>query len=333
MKRFFLGCLVGLVVFVSLAGGRATAQADEPVRICRPNNMVSTLLRVAEQKNYFRDAGINVVFQETTNAKISTDALLAGHADAMGTVEAPLVYVGLGSLGAASPPLVLIAAGGGSPETALVGRKDAGVATLADIRGKRVGYLPGTVSYMLLARLLDKTGLTMRDITLVPLQPPAMPHALKGGAVDAFVMWEPWADQAVKALGEDKIVRLRYPELYTYKTLFVVTKDFAHQHPEKVTALLKALLRAEAFVKAHPEETMRLMSEAIKLDEAILRKNWKDYDFTVGLDDSILTMMREDARYVIRDDPNFAGKAIPDFSRYIEQKFLREVVPERVRLP
>ncbi len=34
----------------------------------------------------------------------------------------------------------------------------------------------------------------------------------------------------------------------------------------------------------------------------------------------------------IRDDPNFAGKAVPDFRRYIEPKFLRAIVLESVTL-
>ncbi len=324
MRKVFASLLVVFLLLLL----PCRLHADEPVRMCRPNTMVSALLHVAEQQGYLRQENLTVQFTETTNAKISNDALIAGHADAALAVEGPFVYLSLNG----QHPLRIVAQGGASPEMVVIARKDSGLATEKDLRGKRVGYLPGTVSYLFLVRLLESLHMTMDDVKGIPLQPQAMPKALQGRMIDAFVMAEPWADQGMKALG-DHAVRFRHPEIYRYPTLLVVTHGFAQQFPDRLQRLLRALLKAEEFIKAHPEETIRLMSEAIKLDEAILRKNWKDYDFTVGLDDSILTTMREDARYVIRDDPNFAGKAIPDFSRYIEPKFLREVAPERVRLP
>ncbi len=326
--RKTLFCFLLSVTLLALGGATAIVKADDFIVFARPYGMMATHAFVADHEGYFRDEHLNIQFEKTINAKIAADALVAGRAVATVLTDSSLVYFSFSG----DDSLRILAQGGSHPEMTVVARRDSGIASPSDLRGKRVGYLPGTASYMFLVRLLDRTGLTLRDVTPVALQPPAMPQALQGGALDAFVMWEPWVDQAVKALGENAVT-FRASDVYAYKIVFVVRQDFAVRKPEQVRALLRAFLKAEAFIKAHPEETLRLMSKVLKLDEAILRKNWKDYDFTIKLDDDALSTMREDARYVIRDDPNFAGKAIPDFRRYIDPTFLREVAPERVKWP
>ena len=324
MRKLF----VCLLLWGGLLFAPVGAKAAEPLRLGLPRSMDATVVYMAEHEGYFRDEGVDVRITFNAHSRISNDAVIAGHADASGTTDGPLTYLSFN----ADHPLRVVAQTGSAPETTLVARKDEGITTEADIRGKRIGYLPGTGSYLFLERLLEKLGLQMGDIQPVVLQPSAMPLTLQGKSIDAFVMWEPWADQAAKALG-DNAVQFRCPDAHVYKVLLVVADGFAKKHPDKIAAVLRALLKAEVWVKDHPDETIRVMSQLLSLDEAVIRKHWKDYDFTVGLDDSILTTMREDARYVIRDDPNFAGKAIPDFNRYIEPKFLREVAPERVTLP
>ena len=319
----FTGVTAFLCMIFSLA-----AHAAEPVavRFCRPNNAVSALAYIAEHEGYFTDANLGVSFLTTTNAKLCNDNLSAGHADVMFGAEGPFSWMSFND-----HPVRLVAQAGVNPETTLIARRDAGIVSEADIRGKRIGYLPGTVSYLYLVRLLDKLGLTMKDVTPTAMQPPAMPHALQGGAIDAFVMWEPWADQAVKALG-DKAVRLPDSALYTYKTTFGVTKDFAVTYPETVQVLLQILIKAESFIKAHPDEAIAILSEAVKLDADVIRQNWKDYDFTLSLGPDIVKLMEDNARYIIRDDANFAGKAVPDYRSFIDPQFLKAVAPERVTL-
>ena len=220
----------------------------------------------------------------------------------------------------------IIAQTGVNPELALFVRRDRGITRESDLRGKMVGYLPGT---FYLARVLEKQGMSFSDIHTVALQPPAMPHALQGGVIDAFVMWEPWGDQAMKVLG-DKVLRLHDKTLYNFRQMFSVTKTFAQTHPDDVKALLKALLSAERYTHEHPKDAIAFLADAVKLDPVFLQKNWAEYEFKIKLDNSLVDLMKEDARFIIRDDPNFKDKSVPDYRQGIDSSFLSAVAPERV---
>ncbi|MEJ0062029.1 MAG: NrtA/SsuA/CpmA family ABC transporter substrate-binding protein [Alphaproteobacteria bacterium] len=302
----------------------SVSAADKPITFCRPDNLVALLGYVAEENGYFKEEGIAPVFLTATNAKICQDNLVAGKGDMMFGGEGPFTYLGF-----RAHPLLLVAQLGTNPETAVFARADAGIAAESDLKGKRIGYLPGTVSALYLARLMEKLKLTADDVKLTAMQPPVMPQALRGGMIDAFVMWEPWGDAALKQLG-GKAIRLRDPALYNYASVFSVTAAIAQNDPAAVRAVLRALLKAEIFVKDHPAETMRIAAKAVRFDAAVIEKYWPDYDNRITLNPSLTALLEKNARYIIRDDPNFKDKAVPDFRPFIDPSFLRAVAPDRV---
>jgi ABC-type nitrate/sulfonate/bicarbonate transport system substrate-binding protein len=319
MHKFFLILAMGF-----LASFAAHAKTPSDVKFCVPDNMISAFAYIANAQGYFRDEGVEVTFVPTTNAKLCIDALLAGNADILAGSDGPSSYIGF-----SNHSLKLIAQISVNSETSLFARRDKGIQQESDIRGKKIGYLPGTVSYLYLARLLEKTGLSFADIKAVAMQPPAMPQALQGGVIDGFVMWEPWGDQAMKALGNDKVVRLNDKALYSYKGILMIREDFSKQ-PDKVKAVLKALLRAESYVQAHSKESIAFLADIVKLDPTFLEKHWSDYELKIKFDHSLVPLMEENARLIIRDDENFKNKLVPNYSQTIDSSFLRAIAPERV---
>jgi NitT/TauT family transport system substrate-binding protein len=73
----------------------------------------------------------------------------------------------------------------------VVGRRSAGIAGVADLRGKRIAYTPNTSSQYFLLDVLRSCGVAMGEITPVLLEPTEMPPALAEGRIDAMVVWEP----------------------------------------------------------------------------------------------------------------------------------------------
>ena len=139
---------------------------EHSVTFCRPNNMVSALLYIAEAKGYFKDYGLNAKFEKTTNAKICQDMLLANNADYMTGAEGPFTY-----LAASNPPIKILAMLQQNPETSVFARRDRGITKFEDLRGKRVAYLPGTVSYFFLGRVMKKYGISRSNLQLTSMQP------------------------------------------------------------------------------------------------------------------------------------------------------------------
>jgi ABC-type nitrate/sulfonate/bicarbonate transport system substrate-binding protein len=294
----------------------------EPVRFCRPNNMVSAHVYIAEHEGYFAKQGVEISFAVATNAKICQDMLLGKNAEVMVGADGPWTVVAPNN-----PPFKIIAGLGTNPETALFARTDHGITSFESIKGKKIGYLPGTASYFFLGRVLEKYNIKREEITLVSLQPPALSQALIGGAVDAISVWEPWGYNAKKELG-DKFIRLEAPSLYQFTSLFTVREDFA-KRPE-VEGIVRAFIEAEAYIKQHPAEAQKILSDVIKLDPEIINSLWKDFRFTVSLSKAPLTIIEENFRLLQQSDENFQGQTLGDLTRYVDSSVLKKIDPKRV---
>jgi ABC-type nitrate/sulfonate/bicarbonate transport system substrate-binding protein len=296
----------------------------EPIRFCRPNNMVSAHAYIAEHEGYFKEQGVDISFALATNAKICQDMLLGKQADVMVGADGPWTVVAPND-----PPFKIIAGLGSNPETALFARIDHGITKFESLRGKKIGYLPGTVSYFFLGRILEKYKIKREEISLVSLQPPALSQALIGGAVDAISVWEPWGYNAKKVLG-DKFVRLDAPSLYQYASLFTVREEFA-KRPE-VEGIVRAFIEAETYIKQHPTESQSILSDAVKLDPEILQSLWKDYVFTVSLSKAPLKIIEENFKLLQESDQNFRELSLGDLTRYVDSSALKKIDPKRVSL-
>lgn len=228
-------------------------------------------------------------------------------------------------------PLRILAEIGKNPETALFFRKDHGISSPLDLKGKHVAYLPGTVSYFFLVRFLEKHGLTQQDLKLTSMQPPTMPQALIGGSIDAFVMWEPWGSQALKQLGDagGKIV----DPSNSYQGFLTTTQEMTQNHPGTVKKVIRSLIKAENFLHSQKEKSIQILSEKIKLDRSILEEYWTQYEYHLHLNLGSIQLMEENARYLQRDDPHFANLPSPHFRDFIDARFLKEIDPSRITLP
>jgi NitT/TauT family transport system substrate-binding protein len=320
MKRINL--LTALFVFFLMVDARA-AETNK-ISFCRPIGTPSALAFVAEEQGYFKAGGLEIDIQSVMTGKLCQDNLVAERVDLGLVADGPLSYLGFHEHN-----LRILAQIESNPELAVFARKDHGITTAADLKGKRIAYLPGTISYFYLVHLLDKLGLTLKDVLLTPLQPQAMSSALQGGLIDAFVIWEPWGSQALAALG-DKGVRLRDRDLYYPRFLLIGTKKSIAKDPQAISKTIKALMQAEAYVKKNPDASVQFLAHRVQIDVPIIEHNWKDYDFTVKLDSGLIDLMSSDAKFILRDDPNFTGNPMPDFTKAIEPKFLRDIAPERV---
>ena len=128
-------------------------------------------------------------------------------------------------------------------------------------------------------------------------------------------------------------MRLADPAVYTYHGLISTTQDVRSKRAALIPKVLRALLKAEDFLKTKPADSIAYLSKAIAFDERILRETWPSYDFSVRLDNDTVRLMEDNFRYLQREDKNFAHRDSPNFSSFIDPAFLKAVAPERVKYP
>ena len=317
IKKFLL---LGIVFF-----NFGSAQAAEKVSFCRPNNMVSALSYIADNKGFFKDEGLDMTFVTASNAKLCQDALLSNSADIMNGGDGPFTY-----MAASNPDVSLLAVLGKIPEVALFARKDHGIQNPQDLKGKKVGWLPGTVSYFYAARWLEKNHLSMSDINWVSLQPEAMMQGLQGGIIDAFFMWEPWGSNALAALGDQGII-MADPQLYSYRSLLLARNDFVKTRPEIAAKVMRAMIRAEKDLEDHGPEDLKILSQAINMDDKLLTRLWPDYNYRVDLNPAAIEIMKQNFSYLIKYDENFKDKSVPNYAKFIDSSILKSVAPDRLK--
>jgi sulfonate transport system substrate-binding protein len=151
--------------------------------------------------------------------------------------------------------------------TALVTRKGSGVATVADLKGRRVAVTRGTDPHIFLVRALAEAGLRERDVKLVLLQHPDGRTALERGDVDAWAGLDPI--MAAAEVEGGAVLFHRDAAANTWGILNV-REDFATQEPALVRRVLKAYEAARLWARANPAELKRIMGAATGLPEAVI---------------------------------------------------------------
>lgn len=148
---------------------------------------------------------------------------------------------------------------------ALVARNGAGINTIADLKGKRIGTpFASTAHYSLLAALAQN-NLSPSDVQLVDLQPQAILAAWERGDIDAAYTWLPTLDQ-LRTTGKDLITsRQLAKDGKPTLDLAAVRTEFADAHPEVVDIWRQQEARALDVIKNDPDAAAKAIAAEIGL--------------------------------------------------------------------
>ena len=284
----------------------------------------STLAHIAVAKGYFVEEGLDVQSLMHTFGKASLQSLLDHKADFAAVAETPFMFNVL--KGEKIFVIANIEASG--KNNAIVARKDAGILVAGDLKGKRIGFTPGTTSDFFLDSMLTVIGLTRQAIKPIPLKPEEMQEAIVGKKVDAVCTWNYPLTKIKRQLGPNGVL-LYDPEIYTETFNFAAQQDFVQKNPGTVKRFLRALIKAENFVAQHPDEAQSIMSTATKTDLDLIREVWNAFNYRVILDNKLVITLEDEARWAMKN--KYTDQAVmPDYRKYVHLDSLLAVKPEAV---
>ena len=187
-----------LSMSTALAGVGASYGQDKVVRIGFQKYGKLVLLKskgTLEEK--LKAAGYKVVWTEFPSGPPLLEALNVGAIDFGNTGEAPPIFAQ-----AAGAPIQYVAYEPPAPKgEAILVPKDSKLTAVADLRGKKVALNKGSNVHYLLVKALEKAGVKYSEIEPVFLAPADARAAFERGAVDAWVIWDPFQAAAEAATG------------------------------------------------------------------------------------------------------------------------------------
>ncbi len=229
-------------------------------------------LIVAHEKGYFADAGLTVELIAPADPNNPPKFVAAGKVDIAVSYQPQLhVQVEQGL------PLVRIGTLVGTPLNSLVVLADGPVRSLADLKGRKVGFSVGGFEDALLKAMLARQGLTLGDVTLVNVNFSLSP-ALIAGKVDAVI--GAFRNFELNQMDlEKRPGRAFFVEEHgvpAYDELIFVAHRNALGKPA-LSAFVAAVERATHFIVNHPEESWALFARTdTALDDELNRRAWRD---------------------------------------------------------
>ena len=280
-RRTFLQAAAAAPVALSMSS-RAVMAEDKPslIRIgsTAPGHLKFILARHsgAFDQEFAKD-GIKVELVVFTNGgSEATTALATGAIEVTYTGNNPALRVAAAGADVKAVGLSSFTKADGS---AIIVRADAPFKTVADLKGKKVAYLFGTVRHSIFSKALHAVGLTTNDVDSLNLAFDASGPALVRGDVDAIVETEDVAAKLVEA-GQARVLldANDHPE-WSAPYIISVNGEFARKYPDILTRLLKVDIELARWADAHPDETIKIFSEETKSLEKAVRKTYADGHF------------------------------------------------------
>ena len=242
------------------AGAAAVPSASSPAKVRVSYVPATTVLplHVAEAKGYFDRSGLDVSLKEAANIS-DIPATLGRQFDiALGTAT------DLIRAGSAGVDVVQMAGNTidtkSNPFVQLMVRRDAGIKSLADLAGKRVGTPTlGGVIHAAVLYSAKKQNVEQATIQGVEAPSPTLPDQLKAGRIDAVEALEPFATTLKKngsvSLG-DPFAAIGQPLATNF---WIANGTWARENPEIVQRYVGALEQAVTFIKSNPQEARRIL--------------------------------------------------------------------------
>lgn len=259
--RRFMPLMAAALLAVS---GTQAQPAKSELRIGFQKYGTLTLLKVkGELEKRLAPQGITVKWTEFPAGPQLLEGLNVGSID-FGTVgEAPPIFAQ-----AAGADLVYVANQPPAPTAeALIVPKDSQIKTVADLKGKKIVLNKGSNVHFMLVKLLEKSALKYSEVQTIFLPPADARAAFERGAVDAWVIWDPFLAAAERQIGARVLADGR--GVVANHQFYLAARPYADKHPEVIQAIVEELATLDRWAEGKPKEVAQLLAPQIGLDLAI----------------------------------------------------------------
>ena len=255
---------LGLALALGVLAPSAHAQTRTELRIGYQKYGTLTILKArGDLEKRLAAQNVDVKWTEFPAGPQLLEGLNVGSID-FGTVgEAPPIFAQ-----AAGADLVYVANQPPAPAgEAIVVAKDSPIRSVADLKGKKVALNKGSNVHYLLVRALEKAGVPYKDVQVVYLAPADARAAFEKGAVDAWVIWDPFFAAAEKQLGAR--ILADGTGLVANHQFYLASRGYADKQPQVIQAIVEELAKLDKWAEGNAKDVAKFLAPQIGLDESI----------------------------------------------------------------
>lgn len=326
----FIVCLSCLFPGCKPAPLPQTHQAGpvETLRISSFKGELAALVWFADSEGLFTKHGLQAQVTGFDSGLAAVEALMAGNEDVATAAET--VFVNKSLAPGNDVNLKILGEIARSESIAIVARLDRGIASVADLKGKKIALTSQTPSAYFLDRHLLYNHIDPGSVTIVNLPPLKLVEAVVQGSVDAAITWEPYVWNAQQKLASNGRSWPAQSD-QQFHFLLICAAGFVEKRPEAVKKLFRALSDAEAQLAADPARARQVLARRLAFDERYLATVWTKHTIGLSLDQTLLVAMEDQARWAIARGLTPASRP-PNYLKSIEPGPLVSVRPDAVTL-
>jgi ABC-type nitrate/sulfonate/bicarbonate transport system substrate-binding protein len=293
-----------------------------------------TLVMVAKDAGFFSRHGLDVDLKEFTAGKFALQAFLGGSIDFAVSGEVPVC---LAALQGNQIRVVSQVVERTVNEVRIVAYKDDESSHSVDpseyfsSKKRKLATSFGGGPEFFTYNFLRHHNVEAEGIEILSLRPEDMPAALETRSVDAISIFDPFAFIAERRLGQ-KAVTFSDPSLYSELYVLDARPEQVANIPATIEALLKALAEAGKFIEENPDKSKQIMQGYTKLDRDIVDGIWGSFSFRVALGQKLIDYWNAEAMWARDTAKVKKDTKVPDFSEFVDSRFLRIVDPSAVKL-
>ncbi|WOH80707.1 sulfonate ABC transporter substrate-binding protein [Bradyrhizobium sp. BEA-2-5] len=267
MTRLFRRWIARAVLSLSIVAATVSASygQEKVVRIGYQKYGKLVLLKSkGSLEEKLKAVGTKVVWTEFPSGPPLLEALNVGAIDFGNTGEAPPIFAQ-----AAGAPIQYVAYEPPAPKgEAILVPKDSAIKSVADLKGKKVALNKGSNVHYLLVKALEKAGVKYSEIEPVFLAPADARAAFERGAVDAWVIWDPFQAAAEAATGA-RTVADGTGIVANYQFYFA-SKKFLQADPKIVELVLAQLSEVDDWAKGDIHAVAEQLAPSIGLSVPVV---------------------------------------------------------------
>jgi len=245
--------------------------------------------KVAYVKGFFKEEfgeDFEITISTFANGPASTEALTANGIDFAFFGDVPAV------VGNANNNDIKVISSFWNAEEGyyLIARKDSGINTLADIKGKRIAFGAGTNSHKLILKFLKAVNLTESDVQMINLASNTNAALVKGD-VDLITGSQPTLDTVLGQVNGKVVATSK-----GYDSCIVVAlgkSEFMEANPDITARYLKVLDKTNKWMAENVDEASQIVATFTNTEKADARKYYDTRTWEIGFSDDLKAILAD----------------------------------------